>query len=120
MFKGGDHLCCSLWNAIVTIADTISNSQRSLYSATSYRESRRYFYTNGPSYQDKKKLEIGNDQIYSLFQEPHIGHVFPTIRSHISIYWCVEPSIKENWMERWYMVFDEDPHKIRDMPLYFL
>ena len=43
-----------------------------------------------------------------------------TSRAHISIDWCVEPNIKANWMDRWYMVFDEYPHGNRDIPFYFL
>ena len=32
----------------------------------------------------------------------------------------MEPNVKANWMDRWYMVFDEDPHGNRDIPFYFL
>ena len=32
----------------------------------------------------------------------------------------MEPNVKTNWMDHWYMVFDEDPHGNNDIPFYFL
>ena len=32
----------------------------------------------------------------------------------------MEPNVKSNWMDRWYMVFDEYPHGNRDIPFYLL
>ena len=65
-------------------------------------------------------MKVTKDQIYSLFQNPSTGHVPMTNIAHISIDWCVEQSIKGNWIDKWYMVFDEDPHGYREIPLYFL
>ena len=39
---------------------------------------------------------------------------------HISIEWCSFPPIRDNWMDRWYMVFDIPPHNNREVPMYFL
>ena len=72
------------------------------------------------SYKDVKKLKITKDMLFSLFRDPSNGTIPPVSKPHISIDWCIEPRIKENWMDRWYMVFDEDPHGNRDIPLYFL
>ena len=66
------------------------------------------------------KLKITKDQIYALFREPSFDLVPPTNRAHISIDWCVEPRIKENWMDRWYMVFNENLHGNNHILLYFL
>ena len=58
--------------------------------------------------------------LFSLFRDPSSGMIPPTSKPHISVNWCIEPRIKENWMDRWYVVFYEDPHGNMDMPLYFL
>ena len=110
----------SLADALDTITNTISGAQGALYNITSYRESRRRYYADGLTHKDIKDLKITKDQLFSLFRDPSTGLVPPTSRAHISIDWCVEPNIKANWMDRWYMVFDEDPHGNRDIPFYFL
>ena len=118
--RGGNHLRQSLANALDTITNTIAESQGPLYNTSPYRESRRQYYSDGLSYKDIKTLKITKDQLFSLFWDPSTGLVPPTSRAHISIDWCVEPNIKANWMDRWYMVFDEDPHGNRGIPFYFL
>ena len=118
--RGGDHLRESLGNALDTIRNTIDEAQGSLYIIISYRESRRQYYFNGLSYKDIKALKITKHQLFSLLWDPRTGLVPPTSRPHISIDWCIEPNIKANWIDRWYMVFDEDPHGNRDIPFYFL
>ena len=70
------------------------------------------------NYKDVKKLKITKDQLFSLFRDPRFFP--PTIQPHISIDWCIEPNIKSNWMDHWYMVLNEDPHGNRDIPFYFL
>ena len=32
----------------------------------------------------------------------------------------MEPNVKSNWIDRWYLVFDENPHENRDIPFYLL
>ena len=120
VFKEGDQLRQSLGQTIDTIVGTIRDAQVALYDITSFRDSRREFYANGMSYKDVKKLKITKDMLFSLFRDSSNGMNPPVSKPHISIDWCIEPRIKENWMDRWYMVFDEDPHGNRDIPLYFL
>lgn len=120
LFRGGDHLRNSLADALETIIDTIATAQEALYNIGSCRDSQRQYYANGLSYQDVKKLKITKDQLFSLFWDPNTGLVPLTSQPHISIDWCMEPNVKANWMNCWYMVFDEDPHGNRDIPLYFL
>ena len=105
----------SLADALDTITNTISDAQGDLYSITSYKESRRRYYSDVLTHKDIKALKITKDQLFSLFRDPNTGLVPPTSRAHISIDWCIEPNIKANWMDRWYMVFDEDPHGNRDI-----
>ena len=118
--RGGDHLRQYLADALDTITNTIANAQGALYNISSYKESRRQYYYDGLSYKDIKDLKITKDQLFSLFRDPRTRLVPPTSRAHISIDWCLEPNIKANWMDRWDMVFDEDPHGNRDIPFYFL
>ena len=108
-----------LVDALDTITDTITEAQGDLYNITLYRESMQYYF-DGLTHKDIKALKITKDQLFSLFQDPSTGLVPPTSGAHISIDWCVEPNIKANWMDRWYMIFDEDPHGNRDIPFYFL
>ena len=120
VFKEGNQFCRSLGQTIDTIIGTIRDAQGALNDITSYRESRREFYANGISYKDVKNLKITKDMLFSLFGDPSNGTIPPVSKPHISIDWCIEPITKENWMDRWHIVFDEDPHGSSDMPLYFL
>ena len=120
IFRGGDHIRRSLGGPLDNIANTISNAQGELYNISSYMDSQRKYYSTGMSYKDVNKLKITKDQLYSLFCDPSTGLVPPTSQPHISVGRCIEPNIKSNWMDRWYMVFDEGPHGNRDIPFYFL
>ena len=120
VFKEGNQLRRTLGETIDTIVGTIRDAEGVLYDITSFRDSRREFYANGMSYKDVKKLKITEDMLFSLFRDPFNGMTPPVSKPHISIDWCIELRIKENEMDRWYMVFDEDPHGNRDIPLYFL
>ena len=120
VFKEVDQLRRSLGQTIDMIVGTIHDAQWALYDITSFRDSRRKFYANGMSYKDVKILKITKDMLFSLFRDPSNGTIPPVSKPHISVDLCIEPSIKENWMDRWYMVFDEDPYGNKDIPLYFL
>ena len=80
-----DQLHHSLCQTIETIIGIIRDSQGALYDITSYRESSRYFYANGLSYQQVKKLKITKDMFFSLFRDPSNGTIPPTSKAHISI-----------------------------------
>ena len=119
LLEGGDRLRESLSDALDTITNTIVEAQGALYNISSYRESRRQYYSDGLSYKDIKDLKITKDKLFSLFQDPSTRLVPSTSWAHISIDWCIEPNKMANWMDHWYMVFDEDPHGNRDIPFYF-
>ena len=59
--RGGDHLRESLADALDTITNTITNAQGALYNITSYRESRRKYYSDGLTHKDIKALKITKD-----------------------------------------------------------
>ena len=102
IFKKGDQLRCSLGQTIDTIIGTIRDAQGALYEITSYRESRKQFYANGICYKDVKILKITKDMLFFLFRDPSNGMTPPVSKPHISNDWCIEPRIKENWMDRWF------------------
>ena len=65
--KGGDCLRESLVDALDTITNIIAEAQGGMYNISSYRESRRQYYSDGLSYKDIKDLKITKDQLFSLF-----------------------------------------------------
>ena len=68
--RGGDHLRQSLADALDTITNTIVEAQGAMYNISSYRESRRQYYSDGLSYKDIKDLKITKDQLFSLLWDP--------------------------------------------------
>ena len=76
--RGGNHLRESLADALDTITNTVANAQGALYNISSYRESRRQYYSDGLSYIYINALKITKDQLFSLFRDPSTGLVPPT------------------------------------------
>ena len=107
VWRAGDELCRSLSNSLLSIVDTITRSNDALYSIASYRERKRQQYANGLSYNEV--LKITKKRIYSLFRLPRMDDIPEINMPHISIEWCTFPPIKDNWMDRLYMVFDIPP-----------
>ena len=120
IFRGKEHIRRPLGEALDNITNKIYNTQGAMYNINSYKDSQRKYYSIGLSCKYVKKLKITKDQLFSPLWHPNIGLVPPTNQPHISIDWCIERNIKSNWMDRWYMVFDEEPHWNRDIPFYFL
>ena len=87
---------------------------------TAYKERKRQQYADGLSYNEVKKLKIEKQAIYSLFRLPQTDDIPEINMPHISIEWCTFPPIRDNWMDRWYMVFDITPHNNREVLMYFL
>ena len=116
-WRGGDELCHSLSDSLLSIVDTITRSNDALYSIASYRERKRQQYADGLSYNEVKKLKITKQHIYTLFRLLGTDDIPDINMPHISIEWCTFPSIRDNWMDRWYMVFDIPPHNNREVSL---
>ena len=119
-FSGGDRIRRSLASTLDAIVETITLSNNILYDITSYRERKRREYADGLSYSAIKKLKITKEHIFSLFRDPRTGEIPNENRPHISIEWYTYHPFVDNWMDRWYMVFDMPPHNNREIPLYFL
>ena len=58
LLEGGGHLREYLADALDIITNTISDAQAALYNITSYRESRRQYYSDGLTHKDIKALKI--------------------------------------------------------------
>ena len=112
-WRGGDELCRSLSDSLLSIVDTIARSNDAFYSIAYYRERKRQQYVDGLSCNEEKKLKITKQDIYSLFRLPGTDDILEISRPHISIEWCTFPSIKDNWMDKWNMVFGIPPHNNR-------
>ena len=119
-WRGGDELRRSLSDSLLSIVDMIARSNDALYSIASYRERKRQQYADGLSYNEVKKLKITKQNNYSLFRLPVMDDILDINRPHIFVEWCTFPPLRDNWMDRWYMVFDIPPHNNREVPLYFL
>ena len=68
--RGGGHLRDSLADALDTITNTIYDARGSLYNITSYRESRRKYYSDGLSYKDIQALKIKKIPIIFIITGP--------------------------------------------------
>ena len=119
-FRDGDESRRFLSRTMDAIVDTIARSTNVLYDITSYREQKRREYEDGLDYNAVKKLKITKEALFGLFRDPRTGEIPNSTKAHISIEWCIYQPILDNWMNRWYMVFDMPPHNNREMPLYFL
>ena len=104
-WRGGDELHRSLSDSLLTIVDTITRSNDALYSIASYKERKKQQYADGLSYNEVNKLKIKKDHIYTLFRVPGTDNILEITRPHISIEWCTFPLIRDNWMDKLYMVF---------------
>ena len=81
---------------------------------------KRKQYANGLSYNEVKILKIMKQHIYTLFIFPRMDDIPEINKPHIYMDWWTFPPIRDNWMDRWYMVFDIPPNNNREVPLYFL
>ena len=119
-FRGGDEIRRSLAHTMDARVDTISQSTLLIYDITSYTERKRQEYGDGLDYTAIRKLKITKEHICALFRYPRMGEIPNENKPHISIEWCTFQPFIDNWMDRWYMVFDMPPHNNREMPMYFL
>jgi hypothetical protein len=110
----------SLATSLDIIVKSIASAQGKLTSISDYRERMYEYYSTGLDRNQVKELGISKQQILSIFRDPRNGQELPLTKKHISIDWCIHPQISQNWMDRWYMVFDKPPCNNREMPLYFM
>jgi hypothetical protein len=110
----------SLATSLDVIVRSIASSQGKLTSISEYRERMFEYYNTGLDRKQVGDLGISKQQLMSIFIDPRSQQQPPMTKKHICIDWCIHPQISENWMDRWYMVFDKPPCNNREVPLYFL
>ena len=108
-------LAISLETMILSIQDT----QSQLTNITDYRTRMREFYSNGLSKEGIKELNISKQELLSKFRNPRDNTMPPITKRKICMDWCIYQPWRDNWMDRWFMVFDKAPNKNMEVPLYF-
>jgi hypothetical protein len=110
----------SLATSLDVIVRSIASAQGKLTSISEYRARMFEFYRTGLDRNQVRDLGISKQDLMSLFIDPRSGQQPPVTKKHICIDWCIHPQILQNWMDRWFMVFDAPPCNNREVPLYFL
>jgi hypothetical protein len=109
----------SLATSLDVIVRSIASAQGKLTSISEYRERMFEYYNTGLDRNQVRDLGISKQQLMSIFIDPRSQQQPPVTKKHICIDWCIHPQISQNWMDRWYMVFDKPPCNNREVPLYF-
>ena len=84
------------------------------------RDEQKRFYANKLSYEDVKKKEIPKGSICALFRKPGEQNTVREGTKRFPIHWCIHDAIRNNFWDRWWMVFDAPPCNNHEVPMYFL
>jgi hypothetical protein len=109
----------SLATSLDAIVSSIASSQGKLTTISKYKSRMFEFYRTRLDRNQVRDLGISKQELMSLFIDPRSGQQPPVTKKHICIDWCIHPQILQNWMDRWFMVFDKPPCNNREVPLYF-
>ena len=60
------------------------------------------------------------DNICTLFKKPEEQETIKTTTKRFLIHWCIHDGIRNNFWNRWWMVFDAPPCNNHEVPMYFL
>ena len=107
----------STLNTIVDNIETLTNQQN---VALRWRDEMHTMFDDGLDYDEIAALNITKEVLASLFANPKTGLPVNPKKSKLSIKWCTNDAIRENFWDRWWMVFDIPPHGNLDIPFYFL
>jgi hypothetical protein len=110
----------SLATSLDAIVSSIASSQGKLTSISEYRARMFDYYRTGLDKNQVRDLNITKQDLMSLFIDPRSGLQPPVNKRHICMDWCIHQQFRDNWMDRWFMVFDKPPCNNREVPLYFL
>ena len=89
-------------------------------AALRWRDEMHAMFDDGLDYDEIAALNITKEDLASLFVNPKMGIPVDPKKSKLSIKWCTNDAIRENFWDRWWMVFDIPPHGNLDIPFYFL
>lgn len=60
------------------------------------------------------------DDIATLFVNPHTKQPIDVKKKKLSIKWCTNDDMVNNFWDHWWMVFDKPPNNNLDVPFYFI
>ena len=110
----------SLATSLDHYVESIDNAYGQLPEMTQYRDEMREYYATGLSKDQIKDLNITKAQLYRKFTYPRTGQPPAITKRRVCMDWCHYEPWKQNWMKRWFMVFDKPPCNNREVPQYFL
>ena len=77
-------------------------------------------FDDGLDYDEVVALNISKDDLVSLFVNPKTNLQVDRKKPKLSIKWCTNDTIRANFWDHWWMVFDIPPHSNLEVPFYFL
>jgi len=110
----------SLATSLDSFASFIACDQGKLTTISEYKPSMFKYYSTGLDKNQVRDLNISKQDLMSLFINPRYGVQPPINKKNICMEWYIHPQFLDNWMDRWFMVFDKPPCNNRKVPLYVL
>jgi len=118
--NSGEPSRLSLTTSIENSIDSLIHAHQQLTDMTQFRARMREYYSIGISKEAIKDLNITKAQLYSMFTEPKTGQPPNITKPRVCMDWCHYQPWRDNWMQRWFMVYDKPPCNNREVPQYFL
>ena len=107
----------SMLDTIMDNIETLTNEQN---AALHWCDQMHAMFDDGLDYDEVAALNISKDDLVSLFANPKIGLQVDHKKSKLSIKWYTNDTIRANFWDRWWMVFDIPPRGNLVIPFYFL
>lgn len=109
-----------LASSLQNIIESINIAHSEITNLSQYRARMREHYSIGMSKEQIKDLNINKAQLYSKFIVPSTGQPLDVRRRRVCMDWCIYQPWRDNWRNRWFMVFDRPPCNNLEVPQYFL
>ena len=77
------------------------------------------FYSTDQRKDDIKRLNITKQDFLSQFHNPMDNSVPSITKKKICMDWCIYQQWRDNWIDKWFMVFEKSPNNNMEVPLYF-
>ncbi|HEX4849251.1 MAG TPA: hypothetical protein VFV08_00525 [Puia sp.] len=110
----------TLAQSLESMLSNVDSISKQISSWSDKRREFREYYVDKLSYEDVKKLQITKLDLCSIFTNPQTNQPPPITCKRFPIHWCNNQAIRDNFGQRWWMVFDHPPCNINEVPQYFL
>ena len=77
-------------------------------------------FDDGLDYDGVVAPNISKKESTNLFAHSKYGKLVDPRKLKVSIKWCTNKAIRTNFWDRCWIVFEKSPHKILEVPIYFL